>query len=543
MSFLRSLFSGVSGMKNHQIMMDVIGNNISNINTVGFKYGRATFSEMFAQTLRGATSPTATNGGSNPVQVGLGMNINTLDTLFSQGSIETTGQSTDLAIRGSGFFAVNRNGETLYTRMGTFQFDADGRLVHPGTGGILQGRLADASGNIPPGTQLEDLKIAVDQKSPAKATTRVKFSGNLDASATMANIALNGTLDPTATPGTQVNVTSTVTDSFGQTHDVVLRFTNASANTWDVTTVSATGATVAGGTATATFDPVTGRLVSFTGAVPVTLTSTLNPPAPAMTIDLRGVNLTQRAGASSVTGTFNRSADPVNTSVSVFDSLGNRHAITLTFTKTPTANVWTWSATVPAPASISGGGSGTITFNPDGTLASFAYAGGATSLGIDPGTGASPLSIAIDAGAPGVLSGITQNQGTSNIAARDQDGYGVGSLSNVSIDQTGNIVGAFSNGQVLTLGRVMLAEFNNPGGLMRMGENMYQISGNSGTPATLAPGESTQSVIEAGALEQSNVDLADEFTKMIMAQRGFQSNARVITTSDEFLQEVVNLKR
>jgi flagellar hook protein FlgE len=543
MSFLRSLFSGVSGLKNHQVMMDVIGNNISNINTVGFKSGRATFSEMFAQTLRGAMSPTNGNGGSNPIQVGLGMNINTLDTLFSQGNIEATGQSTDLAIQGTGFFAVNRNGETMYTRAGTFTFDANGRLVHPGTGAILQGKLADATGNVPPGTRLEDLKISLDQKSAAKATSQVRFSGNLDASASIANITINGNVDPTAVPGTQVDVTGTVVDGFGQNHDVVLRLTNTGANTWSLSTVSSTGATVAGGTATATFNPATGQLTGFTGMTPLRLTSTLVPPAPAMTIDLRALNLTQRAGTSSVTGTFREAAAPVNASVTIFDSLGNRNTVTLTFTKTANLNEWSWGATVPAPASVTGGGSGTITFNPDGTLASFSYAGGATALAIDPANGASPLSVSLDAGTPGVFAGITLNQGASNITPREQNGYGVGSLSNVSIDQTGNIVGAFSNGTVLTLGRVMLVEFNNPGGLLRSGENMYQVSGNSGTPAILTPGESSQSTIVSGALEQSNVDLADEFTKMIMAQRGFQSNARVITTSDEFLQEVVNLKR
>ena len=542
MSFLRSLFSGVSGLKNHQIMMDVIGNNISNINTVGFKAGRATFSEMFAQTLRGATAPTETNGGTDPIQVGLGMNINTLDTLFSQGNIETTGQSTDLAIQGSGFFVVNENGQSLYTRMGTFQFDANGRLVHPGTGAILQGRMADSTGNIPPGTKLEDLKISLDQKSPAKPTTHVTFSGNLDSSASIANIALNGNLDPTSTVGTQVDLTTTVKDSHDQSHDVVLRCTNTGPNTWDVSTISATGATVSGGTATATFDPITGK-GTLTGSVPITLTSTLTPPAPPMTIDLRAPNFTQHAGSSSVIGTFSPIADAVSVSVTVFDSLGNTHTVTLAFTKTPTANQWTWSASVPTPATITAGGTGTVTFNPNGTLSSFNYNGGATAMAIDPGTGASPLNVTLDAGTPGVFSGITQNQGASNITLREQDGYGVGTLGNVSIDQTGNIVGAFSNGTVMTLGRVMIADFNNPGGLMRYGENMYQVSGNSGSPAIVIPGESSQSTIVSGSLEQSNVDLADEFTKMIMAQRGFQANARVITTSDQFLQEVVDMKR
>jgi flagellar hook-basal body protein len=148
MAFLRSLFAGVSALRNHQTMMDVIGNNIANVNTVGFKAGRATFSELYAQTLRGATMPTATNGGTNPMQVGLGMAVNSLDTLFTQGNIETTSNPFDLAISGQGMFVVNQNGQTMYTRAGDFGLDAEGRIV-TGTGAILQGKMANAAGVIP----------------------------------------------------------------------------------------------------------------------------------------------------------------------------------------------------------------------------------------------------------------------------------------------------------------------------------------------------------------------------------------------------------
>jgi flagellar hook protein FlgE len=164
MSFLRSLFSGVSGLQNHQTMMDVIGNNIANINTVGYKGSRASFSETFSQTLRSATQPTSDNGGTNPLQVGLGMSVSSIDTLFTQGSLQTTGNATDLAIQGSSFFAVNKNGQTFYTRAGSFTFDSTGTLVSSGTGAIVQGKLADSSGVLPTGTQLQDIKIALDQK-------------------------------------------------------------------------------------------------------------------------------------------------------------------------------------------------------------------------------------------------------------------------------------------------------------------------------------------------------------------------------------------
>jgi flagellar hook protein FlgE len=369
-------------------------------------------------------------GGTNPMQVGLGMSINTLDTVFSQGSIETTTNLTDLAIQGSGFFVVNKGGKQLFTRAGRFDLDQNGRLVNPGSGAILQGKMADATGQIPSGTSLEDIRINRDVTSPAKATTFVKFAGNLDASAAVYS------------PG----------------------------------------------------PPPTGGVV--------------------------------------------------NSSVPVFDSLGNQIALTLQFTKTG-PNAWNWSASIPdplAPATPVNVGSGSVTFNTDGTLQSL----GGSPISITPTSGAGPMTVALDFGtatatAPGIFSGLTQSANSSAVTAREQDGYTAGLLSNISIGAGGEILGTFTNGNMQTLAQIMLAEFNNPGGLMRTGDNAYDLSGNSGTAAIITPGET--STVVSYALEQSNVDLADEFTKMITAQRGFQASARVITTSDEFLQEVVNLKR
>jgi len=430
MAFLRSLFAGVSGLRNHQVMMDVIGNNIANVNTVAFKYGRASFSELYAQTLRGAGRPLDNTGGTNPMQVGLGMSVNTLDTVFSQGSIENTTSTTDLAIQGNGFFIVGMGGKQYYTRAGGFKFDESGRLVNPGNGAILQGKMADVSGNISAGTALQDIRINNDIKSPAKATSKVRFAGNLDASQAVYNAG------PPATGG---NVKSTVT---------------------------------------------------------------------------------------------------------AFDSLGNTIDITLEYTKTGD-NAWNWNATIADPANAGATinvGNGSMVFNTDGSLQTLS----GNTISFTPTTGAAPMSVELDFGTasatvPGDLSGITQLKSDSSVTTRSNNGYGAGVLMSIAIDGAGKVLGTFSNSTVQTLAQIMLAEFNNPGGLMRTGDNLYDLSGNSGTAAVLTPGET--STVRAGALEQSNVDLADEFTKMITAQRGFQANARVITTSDEFLQEVVNLKR
>jgi flagellar hook protein FlgE len=424
MAFLRSLFSGVSALRNQQTMMDVIGNNIANVNTVGFKSGRATFSELYAQTLQGATRPSDTTGGTNPMQVGLGMSISTIDTTFSQGNIETTNGDWDLALYGSGFFVVNDNGQQLYTRAGKFSLDANGRLVSA-SGGIVQGKMADAQGTIPLGTSLDDIIIDKSIKSPAHATTKVKYSGNLDSSAD-------------------------------------------------------TGATT-------------------------------------------------------------------STSATIYDSLGNPTLLTLNFTKTA-GGAWDWAASIPDPADSTGTaqlsvGTGTVTFNTDGTLQTLT----GENLTITPTTGADPINFTLDFGvqtaaAPGNFSGITQSSGKSSVTMRSQDGYTFGTLDSIAVGKDGVVTGSFSNGQSLDLAEIMVAQFNNPAGLVRAGENCYTVSGNSGTAAIVEADGATTSIYQ-GSLEQSNVDLADEFTKMITAQRGFQASARIITTSDEFLQEVVNLKR
>ncbi len=178
---MRSLFSGVSGMKNHQIKMDVIGNNIANINTVGFKAGRVTFAEALAMTVRGATAPTETSGGINPSQIGLGMTVGYIDSVFNQGSLETTNIQTDLAINGDGFFVLSDGQKQYFTRAGSFRFDSSGKLVNPTNGMVVQGKIADADGVINSGTIVQDIVLPFGQRVPAKATSMVNFVGNLNA--------------------------------------------------------------------------------------------------------------------------------------------------------------------------------------------------------------------------------------------------------------------------------------------------------------------------------------------------------------------------
>lgn len=416
---MRALFAGVSGLRNHQTWMDVIGNNIANVNTVAFKASRVTFKEAFAQLVQGAAQPTSNVGGTNPIQIGAGVNLGSIDQLFTQGSLQSTGQNTDLAIQGDGFFIVDNGSRNVYSRAGNFQIDATGRLVTP-AGFVVQGRIADAQGNFPSGGQIDDVQINMGATAPARETTLAGMSGNLDSTAQIGDTHTMGI---------------TVYDATGGPHDVQLAFTNTGPGTWDWTATSAT-------------------------------------------------------------------------------------------------------------ASVTPAGNGTVTFNGDGTLASFTYPGGAANLTITPTSGAAnPFQVTFDAGTVGDIDGLTGFAGSSDAVVSNQDGYQAGNLVEISVDYRGIITGFFTNGTSRNLAQLALANFDNPSGLLRTGDNVYTESANSGIAIVNFAGDSNASSITPGALESSNVDISQEFTNMIIAQRGFQANARVISTADEMLRELVNIRR
>ena len=436
---LRSLFAGVSGLRNHQVRMDVIGNNISNVNTVAFKSGRVTFKEGFAQLLQGGSRPPGDQGGINPIQVGLGMQIGSVDTLFSQGNLETTGLNTDVAIQGTSFFVARKGNQSFYTRSGNFQVDASGKLVSPTNGFVIQGKTA-VNGVLQDG--ITDIVLPFGQKTSAKATSTVKLAGNLNAS------------------------------------------------------------------------------------VPVFDTTAFGPLGAGFNADTRSNPVNKDSFAE--------------TSITSYDSLGTKYEVKVQMWKTA-ANTWSWkvdptnlvAAGVPAASIV---GAGTFTFAADGTLAAPAV----QTISFDP-PGANPMLISMDPGAG--INGVTQFASTTTSVLRDQNGYTSGTLQNFSIAKNGLITGAFTNGVNVPLGQIALADFNNPAGLLRIGDNMNQESGNSGGAVLGFAGEGSQSSLTSGALEMSNVDLAQEFTSMIIAERGFQANSKVITTSDQLLQDLVQLKQ
>jgi flagellar hook protein FlgE len=410
------LFAGISGLRAHQTMMDVVGNNIANINTTGYKSSDVVFEDTLSQTINSAGSPQSGQGGTNPSQVGLGVKLGGIVTNFAQGATQLTGRATDLAIQGDGFFAVRHGAETLYTRDGSFQFDANGTLTTT-DGDVVQGWNATA-GVINTNAATTDLKLPLGTLLPPKQTGNVTLAGNVPS---------NATPYAAGPPETGTKIVTSITAYDGQGNAVPLTFQLTADNTadsWTATVLDSGGNTL--GTSTMTFDPTTGNLAT------------------------------------------------------------------------------------PSPARF--------TFSPGGA------SWGGKSVSVD-------------------INGVTEFGGANTLAATSQDGSAEGSMQSFTIGDDGTLVGVFSNGLKQSLGRISLAAFNNPPGLEKVGGSLYRQTVNSGTAVLGTAGNGGRGTLAGGTLEMSNVDLAQEFSYLIMAQRGFQANARVITTSDEVLQDLVQLKR
>ncbi|HEX2960374.1 MAG: flagellar hook protein FlgE [Bacteroidota bacterium] len=573
MSLLNSLFSGVSGLRNHQSMMDVIGNNISNVNTIGYKGSRVTFSDTFSQFVKAGTNPTATSGGTNTFQIGLGAKLNSIDKNWNQGTFERTGIVTDLALQGSGLFILKSNGANYYSRAGAFTFDANGNLVNPQNGAIVQGKLANG-GQIPSGTTITDIKIDTSQRIPAVKTTETKWSGNLSSSSPTLKTDIDqeiGNLNSTGAgaapgePGVYVDPATgnpipdnykVIYDDSGNAYHLRTWYTyNAGTWTMNYHVVDTSGANInppINSHADLTFNS-SGKVTGFVDAAGASQTSTsVSLNSGGLSFDLDFSSVTNNSTSTSVDSKLDRGEDtePVSSAVTIFDSLGNTHTLTITYTHLDT-NKWKWDVSLPDTSGpFTGVGtsatSGIITFNgSDGTISSVTQGTSAVTdypkISFSPLSGAEVQEITLDFGAG--TSGITQTNLPSQVSSLSQNGAASATLTNMNIDQYGKVVGIFSNGVSRTLAQVMVATFPNLNGLTSIGDNMYTLASNSGDPRISEPGENSATTIQSGALEQSNVDLSEEFTRMIVSQRGFQANARVITTSDNLLQEITNLVR
>lgn len=578
MGILSSLFAGVSGLNANGTALSVIGNNIANLATVGFKGSKATFADLISSSI---------SGGSGAVQTGIGVALTSVQGDFSQGSLATSSNTLDMAIDGNGFYVVkDAQGGTFYTRAGQFRLDENNDVVDP-SGFKLQGFLADTTGTIT-GT-IGDISLPSTTAAP-KATTTALVAANLNSATPVTGVEGNivgSAASATTTAAGNNSFNINLNGDGAQTVTVANGLTGASLATAIQNAVR--GLTPTDPFLTAAYTGFTASVNSsgvftFTsGIAGTTNDTTTNTGTVAVTAngaDTLASNLSLLTGTST-TGTDFQLSNPTSTSnfstsMTVYDSLGNSHLLTTYFTKAG-ANTWNYnvvasssdivtanynSSNIDTTLGIVKVGSGTLTFNTDGTLdresvvtryntGTAAGTSGTTpdQLQID-FNGATPnqlivmnfgSSVTTDGGSG--LDGTTQFGSTSALVQQTQDGYAAGSLQAFSVDANGTISGRFSNGQLRALAQVVLARFPDPIGLTRTGKNTFAQSGNSGQPVTGAPDSAGLGSVKSNSLELSNVDLGQSFIDMIAAQRGFQANSRVITTSDEILQELVNLKR
>ena len=578
MGILSSLFAGVSGLNANGTALSVIGNNIANMSTVGFKGSKATFADLISSSI---------SGGSGAVQTGIGVALTSVQGNFSQGSLATSSNVLDLAIDGNGFFVVeDAQGGTFYSRAGLFRLDRNNNVVDP-SGFKLQGFLADTTGTIT-GT-IGDIALPSTTASP-RATTIALVAANLNSATAQTGVRGNVVASAASVTTTAAGANSFTIDLNGdgvQTVTVANGLTGAALATAIQNAVRALvpndpfkAAAYSGFTASVNPSNIFTFTSGITGTTNNSTTGTGTVVVAANGADTLATDLNMTTGTST-TGTDFLLSDPsassnFSTSMTVLDSLGNSHLLTTYFTRVG-QNTWNYnvvanaadvvtanydSSNIDASLGIVKVGSGTLTFGTNGTLDRESpvtrYDTG-TAAGI---AGATPGELQIDFngatqnqlivmnygtsvttdGGSG-LDGTTQFGSTSALVQQTQDGFAAGSLQAFSVDSNGTISGRFSNGQLRALAQVVLARFPDPIGLTRTGKNTFAQSGNSGQPVTGTPDSAGLGRVLSNSLELSNVDLGESFIDMIAAQRGFQANSRVITTSDEILQELVNLKR
>lgn len=415
---IRSMFTAISALNLHQTYLDVISDNLANSNTTGYKSSRVVFQDQFAQIMSSGSAPSGTAGGINPTQVGLGVKLGYISPVFTQGMLQSTGRSTDLAIQGDGFFVYRSGDEQRFSREGSLEIDSTGFLVNNSTGMRIQGWTVPPNGLVVDTNQpVGDMQVSLDS-TLAQATQNVQFGGNLSSQTPVAPAANN-----------------TIVSTFG-----------------------------------------------------------------------------------------------------VYDSLGSLHTITVQFARTGN-NAWTWNLQDPNLLGISG--NGTLTFDDQGHYLNSVMT---NPIHIPGSTGAADVDM-VDMSNLN-LEKMTMLDAANGASARSQDGLSAGTVTDIyGAPNTGEVYLVYSNGLKKLIGQLALSHFTNPSGLLRAGQNLFKTGLNSGDAQIGAAGSGGRGWVSSGYLEASNVDMAQEFTSMILAQRGFQASSRVITTSDEILQELVNLKR
>lgn len=715
---LKSLYSGVSGLQSHQVAMDVESNNVANVNTLGFKYSRANFSDLLAQTKAIATAPQGELGGKNPVQVGLGSTVSSMTRIFSQGSVQNSDKNTDVAIQGDGFFIISPDGGNTYkyTRSGDFKFDAGGNFVD-NNGFIVQGWLRDPiTGFVDATAPIVNINIPPGLTTPASPTQNVVIKANLNSGPLVKTFSpaytiASGTPNSITNPGegdaldangnpidadnmgvmfnekgeafnlqvgqgiwaSFVNSTTTSTNVVaGGAVDLDITFTLDDGTTKQITTtggvagntaaqnaaryVSAINAQTSTTGVTASYDSVSNkinlintnnngsashniRLTAVTGpftsandsitayryqydptgssavagsdktfttianlryameqqarSVDVDADATLennieikinaqgkfeitNPGGTdddydinlaitgmtansivgggitentRFTRSMEALNATLPAGSTGMAFSQSFNATTHSASIDIFDSLGSKHTLRTEYRKVSvdaaTGSTWTMKVIVPEPANINtvaptNEKMGSIRFNNDGSLATY----NPPNVSFTANNGSAPnQQVALVLGTANGFDGMTSFDAASTTSGISQDGFTGGDIVGIRIDQSGTLIGSFSNGRSFGLAQIGMAKFTNTEGLTTEGGNVYVQTANSGDPIIGTAATAGRGFMQSAALEASNVDLSRSLTQLIIIQRGYQANGKTITTSDELLETLIGLKR
>lgn len=553
-----SLLTGISGLRGHQKMLEVIGNNLANVNTTAFKSSRALFADLMYELQRGPTSAsTGVVGSVNALQIGTGSRVALVDMNFTQGNLESTGQELDLAIDGGGFFVVGSADKSYFTRAGSFALDQNGYLVDPSTGNFVKrfGSLGESNGSGPAFQTAGDDRLLVPMgvTVPGRVSQNITVSGNFPAASTGATSQATRTSSPLLS-GTLPADTSTLLNALDSNTAAyvdgdVINFggfrPDGSAPVPGSFTVLATSTVGDLMTALeASFPDVTFSL----DAAGHIITEDVNPGVSAFRLTLSdaitnigstnfGAHTFEQTQPGAVASEYSRPLD-------VFDERGVAHQINLVFTKQADGS-WNMESQLADPSSgiVLDGLVEGIVFNTDGSFQQVNGTGiGNAEITLQFDTVGVPQTINLSFGATQTFDGLSEI-GTSPSVMATSDGFPPGELNSVDVGSDGIVYGISSNGVLIPLGQLAIASFRNVEGLISIGNNYYESSVGSGSPSIGTALGGNRGAIRARQLEGSNVDLAFEFTRLIIAQRGFSANARTITVTDEILQELTNIIR
>ncbi|HHT9108034.1 MAG TPA: flagellar hook-basal body complex protein [Candidatus Wunengus sp. YC63] len=522
-----ALYSGVSGIRAHQNMLDVIGNNLANINTYGYKSSRLLFSDLLSQTM-------SSGNNGNPMQVGKGVKVGSASSNFSQGTLEATNNALDFAIQGEGFFVVSGGDKDFFSRVGSFDTDSDNYLIDSNTGY----KVIDTNGNT--------ITVPYNSTVSGKSTSKVDLTGNLDASAANATSEVVMTTSALTSSSTAATASTTLNSLDSNTTDYVAGDTILITGTKpNGTSVSSTYTYAASDTVQKVLDAINTAFSSSdtTNGATASIDSSGKIVVKSNTGGKDNLSVTLTDGGSNTGKTTWSNHDfagaTYTTSVDVYDSQGTRHTVTMRFVKVGD-NKWDLTASMDSSnGTISTSKISGIAFNSDGSFST----SGSNQLAFKFNGISSTQSVAFNLGTSGKSDGLTQNGGDSTAAATSQDGYEYGTFDSISVDSDGTISALYTNGITQTVATLKIALFNNLSGLSKQGDNLYAQTSASGEPIYVTAGSGRAGSVSSGYLEGSNVDMATELTSLITAQRGFQLNTKVITTADEILSDIVNLKR